>query len=232
MHREDATLLQYLVMGFAGEDLFDVLSREGAMSEARSKAITRQVLQALSAAANLGVAHHDVSIENVLIETTSGDEAGPERATLIDWGQCVKAPRDTNGLPVPICNATRWPGSYGKPNSKAPEVMRSSVSMPEAHDVYKTDIFAVGVMLFTLLFGFPPWDLRTNPTDPTTLKTYRLMTGVGMPTGRLRDIIVHWGIASRVSSEAIDLLQALFCASPVERPSHSEALRFAWFTQP
>jgi len=226
----------FLVMGFAGEDLFDVLSREGALAEARCKKITRQVLEALATAASFGVAHHDVSIENVLLVagegSEGGDETGVDRATLIDWGQCVKAPRDsTNGTPVPIANSLRWPGSYGKPNSEAPEVAaRSSLASPPATtaiDVYKTDVFAVGVMLFTLLFGFPPWDLRKNPADPVALKTYRMMTG-----GRLEDILVHWNIASRVSPEALNLLQAMLSSNPVERPGHSEALNFKWFSDP
>lgn len=214
----------YLVMAFAGEDLFDVLSREGALSEVRSKAITRQVLLALEAAARVGVAHHDLSIENVLL-----DSSGPvERATLIDWGQCVRAPRDTkHDKAVPIANATRWPGGYGKANSKAPEVQCSASQLPHTLDVYKLDMFAVGVMLFTLLLGFPPWDLK----KPGDAKTYRLMTGTGLPRGRLHDIFVHWGINDRVSPEALDLLQALLSANPNERPSHRQALSFPWFEE-
>jgi serine/threonine protein kinase len=220
---EDAEFI-YLVMKFGGEELYDVIARDGRFTEARAKHIIHQLLTALAAAADLGVAHHDVSIENVLLDaarpTAAG--AGGESAALIDWGQCVKAPRDpTTGAAVPLRNSERWPGGYGKLNNQAPEVSDFfRASRPPTVDVFKLDSFAVGVMMFTMLFNAPPWNFNHDPQHAH--ETFLYIT-----RGGLSKLLDAWGWSA--SPEAIQLLQALLGEDPAKRPGCDEALAFSWF---
>jgi len=102
--------------------------------------IVRQILAALSEAHDRGVVHRDLKPENVLVERLRG---GDERVKVIDFGIARVA-----GDP----RLTEVGRLIGTPRYMAPEYALGREPGAAA------DLYAVGVMLFELLTGRPPFE--------------------------------------------------------------------------
>ncbi len=94
------------------------------------------IAKAVSSVHRRGIAHGDLSPENVLI---AGDGKVP-RAWLIDFGAAHGAP----GAPAP-------PRGAGTPEYTAPEILRGGSPSPAS------DIYALGAILFEILCLRPPF---------------------------------------------------------------------------
>jgi hypothetical protein len=106
------------------------LIKRGQLEQRRALSIVRQVLQALTAAHEVGAIHGDVKPENVMV---SIDPRGVEHATLLDLGVAMLS------------------GSVlGDPRYGAPEGATGHVD-PRA------DLYSVGAVLFELLTDRPPF---------------------------------------------------------------------------
>jgi WD40 repeat protein/serine/threonine protein kinase len=125
----------YLVMRFLrGGNLEDLLA-EGPLDVGRAAAIIDQISGALSVAHRQGVVHRDVKPGNVLL-----DEEG--NAYLSDFGVALEtgAPDQTSGTMV-----------RGTPAYLSPEQIRLEPTSP------RSDIYALGVVLFEMLTGEHPY---------------------------------------------------------------------------
>jgi len=67
------------------EDLFDYITRRGALPEPQARDILRQTIAVLTAVHDLGVFHRDIKDENMLIDAATG------RVRLIDFGSAAFA---------------------------------------------------------------------------------------------------------------------------------------------
>jgi len=67
------------------EDLFDYITRRGALPEAQARDILRQTITTLTAVHDAGVYHRDIKDENMLIDSETG------RIRLIDFGSAAFA---------------------------------------------------------------------------------------------------------------------------------------------
>lgn len=133
-----------IVLSFcAGGDLFCWLERSqpliGAQRESAARPLMQKVLQAVQTIHAQGVAHGDLSLENVLLLNAEEEAADPLAAEIriIDFGAST-GPRAT--------------GVRGKPSYQAPEVHSD-----EEYDAFAADTFSLGVMIFTLAVGNYPW---------------------------------------------------------------------------
>ena len=123
-----------------GEDLATLVRRLGRLPPEKVIDIGRQLCAGLAAAHAQGVLHRDLKPANVLI-----DEDGLVRIT--DFGIAV-AQEDT-GHPTPI----------GTPAYMAPEQLQAGTLLSE-----RTDIHALGLILFELLVGQQALAGRTGPS--------------------------------------------------------------------
>ncbi|MFL5577956.1 MAG: serine/threonine-protein kinase [Gemmatimonadaceae bacterium] len=127
----------YLVMPYlAGGSLADVLARDRTVPPARSAGICAQVASALDYAHRRGIVHRDVKPDNVLF-----DEDG--HALITDFG--IATARFHGRL-------TGTGRAMGTPHYMSPEQ-----AMGKLVDG-RSDVYAVGVMLYEMLLGFPPFD--------------------------------------------------------------------------
>jgi len=122
-------------------DLGDWCFRSAALEpgperEATIRPLVVQVCKAIRWLHNLGIAHCDLSLENVLV---SRSEAGTPVLKLIDFGMATLKRRKR----LDLC---------GKAIYQAPEVHSGG-----AVDTFLVDAFAVGVTLFTLAARRYPW---------------------------------------------------------------------------
>ena len=126
----------YLVMEpVDGENLAQLIRREGPLPAEKSVAIARQIADALTYAHNQGIVHRDIKPQNVLI-----DKSG--RAKVTDFG-IAKSSDVTRTLTGTI---------LGTPSFMAPEVSAGEPVMPAA------DIYALGVVLYQMLTGHVPFE--------------------------------------------------------------------------
>ncbi len=135
--------IYYIAMEFIeGRTLFRVLRDEGPFPESRTAHITRQICRALREAHGLGVIHRDLKPGNVLL-SSHGDEK--DYVKVLDFGLV----KDVTGEKEDLTQQGLFMGS---PKYMAPEqILGGEVSA-------RTDIYALGVMMYEMLCGRVPFD--------------------------------------------------------------------------
>ncbi len=134
--RED---LVYFVMALIdGETLGQRIRRRGALAADDAERMMREVAWALGYAHAHGVVHRDLTLENILLERSTG------RALLADFG--IATMRD---------NAEQTP-TLGTPGYLAPEVIRGEPASTAS------DLYALGVVGYTALAGSGPFQGDTT----------------------------------------------------------------------
>ncbi len=187
--------VHYLVMEFVeGQTLDRVLQRQGQpFSLQKTDEIIRQVAQALHYAHQRGMVHRDVKPANIML----GEDG---HVTLMDFG-LVRAGE--------LTHLTQTGTALGTPAYMAPEqIMGAEVDR-------RTDIYALGVVIYELLTGDvpfrrttplatvhaqvydPPPPLREKrPELPASVESVVLRALIKNPGGRYRDVT---GLASDFS---------------------------------
>jgi serine/threonine-protein kinase len=135
--------LVYLVMErLDGEDLRQLIKREGPLPWARVRALMLQLCAGLAAAHELGVVHRDLKPSNCFrIATDEG-----ERIKLLDFGIAISTTEAAREDRV-----TAESNVVGTPEYMSPEQARG-----DEVDA-RTDIYALGVILGELLTGKVPF---------------------------------------------------------------------------
>jgi len=138
---ETAGLLWFTMPFVDGESLRHRLAREPQLPLAETVRITREVAEALGYAHAQGIIHRDVKPENILIR--SG------RCVLADFGvaRAVDAVGD---------HLTETGFALGTPAYMSPEQAAA-----ERHLDHRSDIYALGCVVYEMLAGEPPFTGRT-----------------------------------------------------------------------
>ncbi len=132
-----------------GRDLAAEFAARGPLSPREALEILEQVGAALQAAHEAGVVHRDLKAQNV-VRLLGGAEAA--RVKLVDFGVAKGLSPEAPGAST----LTHTGALLGTPLSMAPEQVRS-----EAPDA-RTDLYAMGVLLFQLVTGQPPFQGSTS----------------------------------------------------------------------
>src|SRR5438067_689882 len=103
----------------------------------RLQALAMQICAGLTAAHTAGVIHRDLKPDNVLVER------GTDRVAITDFGIARS---------IDDASVTNVGSVIGTPRYMAPEQL-AGAAVDE-----RTDLFALGVMLFELASGIRPWD--------------------------------------------------------------------------
>lgn len=201
---------EYCEMG----ELFAHIRRLGSIAcDEALREVMCQLLTALKTLHEAGIAHRDVSLENLLI-TAKNDQA---QVKLIDFGQAIRvhAPGDTdNEAPVPHTCL----GLPGKAQYRAPEV-NVGVGLYKAKSA---DVFACGVLLFTLAVGVYPSMDKLFPYDckSANASSRRCTT--------LAPYLQSLNVKERIRPTMLDFLEELLSPNPESRITAAEALEHPW----
>ena len=133
---EDSKYLYIVTELIQGGELFDELIRRKRFSEEDCAWIIKQVLEALSYWHANNLVHKDIKPENILLDKPKNIKS----VKLIDFGTAQKFER-----------AIKMTKVIGTPYYVAPEVLRGSYDE-------KWDIWGIGVIMFILLSGSPPFN--------------------------------------------------------------------------
>jgi eukaryotic-like serine/threonine-protein kinase len=129
----------YLAMEWLeGEDLANRLAR-GPLSAHQAVTLASRVARGLSALHARGIVHRDIKPSNVFLE-----EGSVERPKILDFGIARPMPEDSR--------VTRTGATLGTPGYMAPEQARGDRELDA-----RSDVFALGCVLFECLTGRPPF---------------------------------------------------------------------------
>jgi len=141
-HLADGTA--YLVMELLrGESLATRLRSKGRLTPRELLPIAMQTCDALAAVHAAGVVHRDLKPSNIYMAVDREDPAGPERVKLLDFGIARVEWEETR--------ITNTGGPLGTPGYMSPEQEAGNSEIDG-----RSDLFALGAMLFECLVGEPP----------------------------------------------------------------------------
>ena len=135
--------LYFTMEVITGETLRDVLRREGPLSPRRAATIAGQICDALSEAhaGHEPIVHRDLKPANIFVQRRYTEEW----VKVADFGIAKILGSDTGGL-------TATGSSPGTPIYMSPEQWRADAKIDG-----RSDLYALGVILFEMLSGAPPF---------------------------------------------------------------------------
>lgn len=134
-----------------GRSLFTLIREDERMALGRALHLFEQVVGAVAEAHKLGIVHRDLKPENIQIDEVAGD---PDFAKVLDFG--IAKIMHGGGEGEERLKALTMAGAiFGTPHYMSPE---------QVHGLkidHRTDIYSLGIILFELLTGEPPFDGST-----------------------------------------------------------------------
>ncbi|CAN5341147.1 hypothetical protein BH11MYX1_BH11MYX1_37160 [soil metagenome] len=134
----------YIMEYLEGSNLGAVLGREAVLDTRRALHIGAQIASALAAAHAAGVIHRDLKPDNVMLTLRLGDV---DFVKLLDFGLA----KMFAGGPSSVKTAAGV--LLGTPQYMSPEACESRVAID-----HRTDIYALGILLFQMMTGVLPFD--------------------------------------------------------------------------
>lgn len=190
----------YSVLEFCDNgDLFELVY-ESSLTENEARFYFKQVLNGLRYIHSLPASHRDLSLENVMLNDNV--------CKIIDFGMTIMLPRNPNGEVLYLCGLP----ACGKRNYMAPEVVFSSNRSTQP---LFSDVWSLGIMLFILIAGFPPFECVND-------RSFRFFL-----EQNVSGLLTCYGITDK-SPEVIDLLQKILVVNPLERASLSDIQNHPW----
>ncbi|MFK7992266.1 MAG: serine/threonine-protein kinase [Sandaracinaceae bacterium] len=206
----------FIVMEYLeGRSLGDLLLDEGALPIGRAIRLVQQVCDALAAAHDKGIIHRDMKPDNVLVLERRGEDF----VKVLDFG-ISKFLADEEQIKL-----TQTGMAMGTPSYMSPEQTQGLDTVD-----HRTDLYAVGVMLYELLSGDVPFTASTyaalilkavtepppplreaRPDVPETLEAVVLSALAKKPEGRPADL--------RVLSDALAPFSSLDAPAPASLSS-------------
>ncbi|KAK9957619.1 hypothetical protein ABG768_011851 [Culter alburnus] len=185
----------YLLMELVtGGDLFDAITQSGRFTEPSAACMITDISQALEYIHNKSIAHRDIKPENLLVQRHGN---GSLNLKLADFGLAMVVTEPV----FTVC---------GTPTYVAPEILA------ETGYGVGVDVWAMGVILFVLLSGFPPF----RSPDRNQEELFRLIQ-----KGEVHFLSPYW---DNVSEGAKALVRALLEVNPKRRLTASQTLQHDW----
>ena len=170
----------------------DIVKRRGPYLESEARYFMIQILAGIQNMHNNSIIHRDLKLGNVFLDKHMKVKIG-------DFGLAalLKYPEERKKT---VC---------GTPNYIAPEIL---YDQGEGHS-FEVDIWSVGVILYTLLVGRPPF--QTSNVQ----KIY----------DRIRRNEYEIPPEANLSPESQELIRQILSQRPSERPTLHEIMNHAWF---
>ena len=200
----------YIIQEFVpGKALFEVLlSME--MSEDECKLISFQLLDLLDYLHTQGTIHCDIKPENIIYDRST------HKVYLLDFGSAKKFGASSQCI------------TGGTIGYFAPEVIQTASGTSAASDVW-----AMGVLLFTLLSRHPPFfsDTKYREDDHLMESAPFWFFNNEDSVDLRREIAEGFVDVDHLSSQAGDLLQSMLEVDPQRRITAKQALTHPWFEE-
>lgn len=179
-----------------GKELFDYIVDQKQISEKHAAKIIKQLLSALTYMHSKKISHSDLKPENVMVQT---DENNEVNVKIIDFGNAIKL---LNGDEFKKVTYTAFYSS--------PDMIKHKQCM-------KNDIWSLGVMLYIMLSGMPPFvgkDVKTLDNNIINKK-----------------VEFNGNEWANVSNEVKELIEKMLIKSASKRISAKECIKHSWFDE-
>lgn len=197
----------YLIIDLvSGGEMFEHLINFGAYSEADAARLMYEVASALAFLHGIGVAHSDLKPENLLLSTKNRLDG---TIKIIDFGCAVvfgDAGAEYESAPKPA--ASTGTTAYWPPERFRNETMATP----------QMDMWSLGVILYIMLTGVHPFDLRGESTDQEIEKHIKANPYPPLDVN----------LVGHLSDSAIDLVVKLMEPEPQKRISAYDMLHHPW----
>lgn len=181
-------------------ELFDYLTDVVTLSEKKTRAIMRSVISAVAFIHSNNIVHRDLKPENILLDANL-------KVKISDFGMAAEL---TEGVYLrELC---------GTPGYMAPEMLKCSMGVENISSYgQKIDLWACGVIMYTLLVGRPPFWHRK-----------KMLMLRAIMEGRYRFGSPEW---DDITDTPKDLISKLLVVDPKLRLTAQEALEHPFFQQ-
>jgi len=188
----------YLIMDLmTGGELFDRIVQLEKYTEADAAKLVQSIAKAVGYCHNLGVVHRDLKPENLLFESKAPDA----RIKIADFG-----------LAKIIDQKKVMQTACGTPGYVAPEVI-----MKKGGYTKEVDMWSLGVIIYILLCGFPPFYEENNAALFAAIKA----AAYEYPSP-------YW---DNITAEAKDLIDNLLVKNPADRLTPMGVLQHTWMVR-
>jgi serine/threonine protein kinase/HEAT repeat protein len=214
----------FFVMEYLEGEPLSARLRRGKLSWSEAFPILEQILRALKAAHDKGFIHRDLKPDNIWLRQVEGKV----QVKLLDFGIAklvgTESPRD---------KLTQTGAVIGTPHYMSPEQINGSKDVDQ-----RTDIYALGVVIYEMFTGVTPFSGNTLQavmtghlfTEPPRLADLPADLGVPEPIAEIVDRMLVKDPAGRYGS-ASEVLGDLHDVSLHRLPANAEALSHTWPTR-
>ncbi|KAL8542087.1 hypothetical protein ACS0TY_003083 [Phlomoides rotata] len=179
----------------SGGELFDRIVAQARYNEAEAAGVVKQIAAGLAALHGASIIHRDLKPENCLFLSKDENSA----LKIMDFG--LSSVEDFTDPVV---------GLFGSIDYVSPEVLSGDKVTP------KSDIWSLGVILYILLSGYPPFIAQTNRQKQQMILN-----------GQFSFYEKTW---KNISSSVKQLITSLLKVDPNLRPSAEEIVQHPWVT--
>lgn len=180
----------YLIMELCtGGELYDEIIFKKKIDEAPACHIITQVIEAIAFCHRRGIVHRDIKPENILL-----DSKRRYNTKLVDFGSSWR-----------IEEGKRFQHMVGTAYYIAPEVLLNDYDQ-------KCDIWSIGVILFMMLTGNPPFDGKDDR---------EIIRNIRIGQFSMKELKTK-------STECKDFIRLVLAVDPKRRLSAKEAMRHPW----
>jgi serine/threonine protein kinase len=151
---DDGDTVAFVMEHIEGETLKEYLERKGKLSDDKIKTIFSQMLEAVSYVHDKKLVHRDIKPSNFMINSEG-------QVKLLDFG--IAKNTDTNSADYTQTGTSQ---NMGTPMYMSPEQVKSTKDV-----TLQSDIYSLGVVLWQMVMGKKPYDLKT-------LSTFELQTKI------------------------------------------------------
>ncbi len=202
-----------------GESLAAIMA-SGPLGPDRTLNLVKQLLHGLEHAHAAGLVHRDLKPDNVIVER---DSDGVEIPRIVDFGIAVPCGPGALGRRI-----TETGLVLGTPEYMAPEQAHGDDPDP------RTDLFALGVMVYEMLAGVQPFDgsgvnviVANLSMDPPPIHD----RAPGVPVDPLLEAVARRLMARELAERFASAREALEVLALIERDREAAAAAFGLITE-
>ena len=191
----------YSVLEFCPNgEFFNIIAEKGALGGEQCRNVFVQLCKGVEYIHQRGFMHLDLSLENMLLGANN-------ECKVCDFGMARRAVNNGN---IPSDPKSK-PGKLGY---QSPEIFAG-----KAFNGFLADTYSMGVMLFIMATGTPPYKIPNPELDPRFKMIYE---GAGVT-----ELLRRWNFINMLDPGLVDLLEHLLCPE-AKRYSIQQIKKHKW----